>query len=435
MSRTVIAIAALIALTGALPALAQPAPAPQPAAPAPAPPPALAIVNGQQVTEAELWWYMSQMAGGELLDGLILSRLVAAEAQAQGVKVGEPEVDAALDEVRAAHGGEEDFARWLHESGRTLKGLRMELQQNLLIDKLLAQRMGLTEAGIRDYYDTHPDEFTTPARVLLSDIVTLTLDDAFTAREQLASGAEFASVARELSQDPTAAQGGERGWIAPDDVLEPRVAEVIFAMTPGQISDPVDCEDHYHVFLAREVEPARLIPFEEAQPQVIERIREVRGISRDLLISLLKRRAQIEVLWPDHRYLNDLYADLRAYKVAVDGQLLDLPAAPRLLPSGNLIVPAQPVLTAIGAEVTWTPESGVLEATRDGQRIRIVTGAATFAAGERELAMSEAARVEDGALMIAPRGPIEALGATLTWNPAENTLYVTSRPEPVEGEG
>jgi hypothetical protein len=428
VTRTAIVIAALIALIGALPAQAQPASTP-------APPQALAIVNGRIVTEAELWWYMSQMAGGELLDGLILSRLLAEEAETRGVKVGEPEVDAALERVRAEHGGEEGFTRWLRASGRTLKGLRMALQQDLLIDKLLEQRMGLTDAGIREYYEAHPDEFTDPPRILLADIVTLTLDDAFTARERLAGGADFAAVARELSRDPTAAAGGDRGWITPDDVLEPRVAEVVFALSAGQISDPVDCGDHYHIFLARAVEPAQLIPFEEARPRVVERIRAVRGISREELLSLLKCRARIEVLWPDHRYLNDVYADLRAYKVAMDGRLLSLPAAPRLLPGGNLIIPAQAVLEAMGAEVTWTPESGVLEATRDGRRIRLVAGVATFAAGDRELTMSEAPRVEDGVLMIAPRGPIEALGGSLMWNRADNTLYVTSRPQATEDEG
>jgi hypothetical protein len=197
----------------------------------------------------------------------------------------------------------------------------------------------------------------------------------------------------------------------------------------------VDCGNHYHIFLARAVEPAQLIPFEEARPRVVERIRAVRGISREELLSLLKCRARIEVLWPDHRYLNDVYADLRAYKVAMDGRLLSLPAAPRLLPGGNLIIPAQAVLEAMGAEVTWTPESGVLEATRDGRRIRLVAGVATFAAGDRELTMSEAPRVEDGVLMIAPRGPIEALGGSLMWNRADNTLYVTSRPQATEDEG
>lgn len=394
----------------------------------------LAIVDGRPVTADELWWYMSQTSGGRLLDDLILSRLLAVEAAAQGVKVAEPDVDDALAALRAGYASETAFERWLIESGQTLKGLRMQLQQELLIEALLTERMGLTEAGIEEYYAAHPDEFSEPPRVHLLDIVALTLDEAFAARERLAAGESFADVAREMSHDPTAEQGGDRGWLVPHDVLRAEVAEVVFAMEAGEVSDPVDCGDHFHVFYAREVEPGRLIPLAEAHDQVVERIREVRGITRELLIALLKRRAGIEVLWDEHRYLNDYYADLRAYRVAVDDVVLDLPAAPRLLAGGNLIVPAQAVLEAMGAEVTWTPESGVLEATRDDVRIRLVAGSSMFAAGGEELAMKEPARVEGDVLMIAPRAPIEALGGSLQWNRADNTLYVRSRAE-VEGEG
>ena len=162
--------------------------------------------------------------------------------------------------------------------------------------------------------------------------------------------------------------------------------------------------------------------------------RQLQQALRELLIALLQRRASIEVLWDEHRYLNDYYADMRAYKVAVDDVVLALPAAPRLLSGGNLIVPAVAVLAAMGAEVTWTPESGVLEATRDDVRVRLVTGVNVFAAGEQELEMSEPPRVEGGVLMIAPRGPIEALGGALQWNRADNTLYVRSRAEAEERE-
>ncbi len=394
----------------------------------------LAIVDGRPVTTDELWWYMSQTSGGRLLDDLILSHLLAAEAAEQGVKVGEPAVDDALAALRAGYESETAFERWLIESGQTLKGLRMQLRQELLIDALLARRMGLTEEGIEEYYAAHPDEFTTDTRVHLLDIVALTPEEAFVARERLAAGESFADVALEMSHDPSAQQGGDRGWITPDDVLVANVAEVVFAMEAGEVSDPVDCGDHFHIFYAREVEPGRLMPLEEARDQVVERIREVRGITRELLIALLKRRAHIEVLWDDHRYLNDYYADMRAYKVAVDDVVLDLPAAPRLLAGGNLIVPAQAVLEAMGAEVTWTPESGVLEATRDDVRIRLLAGSSMFAAGGAELQMKEAARVEGDVLMISPRAPIEALGGSVQWNRADNTLYVRSRAEP-EGEG
>ncbi|GAF98338.1 unnamed protein product, partial [marine sediment metagenome] len=52
----------------------------------------LATVDGTSITESELWWYMTQLSGGRLLDDLILSRLLAAEAEEQGVKVSGPDV-------------------------------------------------------------------------------------------------------------------------------------------------------------------------------------------------------------------------------------------------------------------------------------------------------------------------------------------------------
>ncbi|HCA47721.1 MAG TPA: hypothetical protein DEP45_10315, partial [Armatimonadetes bacterium] len=226
--------------------------------------------------------------------------------------------------------------------------------------------MGLTEEGIRRFYDSHPDQFSEAPRVYLLDIVSRTVNDAYAARERLAAGEDFATLAREVSVDPTAEAGGDRGWTEPGDVYCEPVKAVVFRMQQGEISDPVDCGDHAHVFLAQEVRPARPIPFEDARDAVIERIEEQRGITEELYISLLKQRADIDVAWSATDYLNGVYADLRAIKVVVDGKRLELATAPMLLPSGNLLIPAQPVLEAMGAEVTWQPEGGVIEAGRDG---------------------------------------------------------------------
>ena len=312
--------------------------------------------------------------------------------------------------------------------------MRIGLQQQLLLDKLIRKHMGLTEDGVRRYYDSHPNEFTEPAGVHLRDIVTRTVDDAYAARERLAGGQDFAALAQEVSQDPTAAQGGDRGWIEPDDVLCAPVAEVIFAMKQGEISDPVDCGDHAHVFLAQEVRPERLIPFDEAREQVIDRIQQVRGVSEELYVALLKRRAEIDVTWGAAEYLNGVYEDLRAIKLAVDDRRIELPAAPRLLPNSNLIVPAVPMLEAMGATVTWNAEAGVLEAERDGTRLRMVRGADLMAAGDEEVQLKEAPTLVDGVLMISPRTPVEALGGALTWNRVENTLYVSSHAAEAEVE-
>ncbi|MEA3403804.1 MAG: peptidyl-prolyl cis-trans isomerase [Armatimonadota bacterium] len=423
MRRTAVAIAAALMLIPA--ARAQEA-GEQPDQPAER---ILATVDGEEITDRELWWYMEQTAGGKLLDELILRHLLAAEAEGQGVKVGTPEVDEAVAALRAEHGSEDTFEAWLRETGQTMKGLRMQLQQELLIDKLLEQRMGLTEEGIREYYEAHREEFTEPSRVHLMDIVTLSLVEAFEARERLAAGEQFAAVAREMSHDPTAEQGGDRGWITPDDVLNEHVADVVFAMAEGEISDPVDCEDHWHVFWVKEVERGRALSLEEARPQVEERIIKLRGISRELFLTLLRRRAEIDVRWEAHDYLKQVYADLRMIKVVVDGQRLELPTAPVMVAGSRLLVPAKDLLEALGAEVSWNAEAGVLEATRDGTRVTLVRGLPVMGVGDEEIEMKEPPQIREGVLMIAPRAPVQALGGSLLWNRTENTLYVESHPE------
>jgi foldase protein PrsA len=392
----------------------------------------LATVGGETINADELWWYMQNTRGGRLLDEMIVRQLIMQEAEERGIKVGTPEVDEAVARVKQEHGVETGFKRWLHENGQTEKGLRLQLQQELLLDKLVRRHMGLTEQGIERYYQSNLDEFTEPPRVHLLDIVTLTVDDAFIARERLAAGHEFEDVARELSHDPTADEGGDRGWITPEDVICEHVSDVVFEMEQGEISDPVDGGDHAHIFFAKAVEQGRQIPLEEARESVIERIREVKGVSEELYLALLKRRAQIDVSWDAAAYLDDLYADLRAIKIVVDGTRIELPAAPRLLPNSHLIVPVVPLLEAMGAEVDWNADAGVLEAQRDETRLRLVLGAGMLAVGDREIELKEAPSLVDGALMASPRGPVEALGGSLKWNRIENTLYVDSRAEPSE---
>ncbi len=387
----------------------------------------MATVEGEDITADEVWWYLGHTRGGQLLDEMIVRQLIMDEAADKGIKVGTPEVDEALQRISEQHGSEQQFKGWLHENGQTKKGLRMEIQQGLLMDKLIRRHMDLTDEGIRRYYDSHPNQFTEPPRVHLYDIVTLTMDDAFEVRERLATGEDFANLAREISHDPTAEEGGDRGWIEPEDVLRDNVQSVVFSLEQGEISDPVDCGDHAHVFYARKVQPSRQIPFDEARDQVVERIREVRGVSEDLYVALLKRRADIDVTWAEVSYLNDLYADLRAIKLVVDDVQVDLPVAPRLLANSHLIVPAAPLLEAMGAEVSWNAEAGVLEAEKDQTRVRLVRGADMVAVGDREIQLKEAPRLVDGVLMVSPRGPVEALGGSLVWNRTKNALYVDSR--------
>jgi len=197
-------------------------------------------------------------------------------------------------------------------------------------------------------------------------------------------------------------------------------------MEMGEVSDPVPCEDHCHVFFAAGIKPRELLSFEEARAEIMRALREQRGISKDFYLTLLKRDAKLDIRWPAHSYLKQMYADLSNISVVVDGEKLTLPRPARILTNGNLVVPAAALLTAMGGAIDYNAETGILEVTRDGSRMRLVVGLKMFATGSEERTMKEAPVIEDGTMMISPRGSIEALGGSLLWNREDNALYVKS---------
>lgn len=98
-------------------------------------------------------------------------------------------------------------------------------------------------------------------RVLVSEIIlpanTPETDAASRARaatiSALGSQEAFAAAARELSVAPSSALGGKSNWVAIDS-LPPEVQGVIGALSPGQISRPVELENAIGIFLLRDVE-------------------------------------------------------------------------------------------------------------------------------------------------------------------------------------
>lgn len=61
-----------------------------------------------------------------------------------------------------------------------------------------------------------------------------------------AGQADFASVARETSQDGSAKEGGDLGWVGPGAFV-PEFEEVMNSLAPGQISDPVTTRFGVHL--------------------------------------------------------------------------------------------------------------------------------------------------------------------------------------------
>jgi peptidyl-prolyl cis-trans isomerase SurA len=92
----------------------------------------------------------------------------------------------------------------------------------------------------------------TQARHILIKTSTIMTDEQARHRLQelrqrmIQGGEDFASLARRYSQDATAPQGGDLGWVNPDETA-PAFQQAMDALKPGEISEPVHTQFGWHL--------------------------------------------------------------------------------------------------------------------------------------------------------------------------------------------
>ena len=133
-------------------------------------------------------------------------------------------------------------------------------------------------AKAREVYALNKEKYKTSEQVSASHILfdTTKRDDAAAlalakeARARLAAGADFAKVAAEVSDDPTAKEnGGALGWFAPG-TMDPAFTKAAFALkNAGELSEPVKSSFGWHVIRLDGRRPPREVPFERAQRQIM----------------------------------------------------------------------------------------------------------------------------------------------------------------------
>ncbi|MGA8707023.1 MAG: peptidylprolyl isomerase [Steroidobacteraceae bacterium] len=82
------------------------------------------------------------------------------------------------------------------------------------------------------------------------------------------SGKDFGELARKYSADPgSAQQGGDLGWAERNAYVAP-FSDALFAMQPGQISDPVKTQFGYHIIKLDEIRPAHVLSLADGRAKI-----------------------------------------------------------------------------------------------------------------------------------------------------------------------
>jgi peptidyl-prolyl cis-trans isomerase C len=171
---------------------------------------------------------------------------------------------------------------------------RLTFDRNrLLMESMLqdAGRAALSDAAEHQVYDEAIKQAKSEEEVHARHILVPTEDEAKAILVQLKGGADFATLAKEKSKDPGAADGGDLGYFTKEQMV-PEFAAVAFKLDKGQLSDPVKTQFGWHVI---KVEDKRVKPtptFDQvkgqienfvahrAQAQLVEKLRSAANVER-----------------------------------------------------------------------------------------------------------------------------------------------------------
>lgn len=216
---------------------------------APPSPDLVATVGGQEVTYGEFERWVERHLGepGRGLASDVLSRLF----------------DQFIDEVL--------LARLAADRGVAPPGAG----GRVAVDRLLAAAADRepTDEEIAAWYQAHRDQLDRPERVRLRQILVPDRALAERALAELRAGAEFETVAREMTAAGSGVVGGPAEVLARDE-LPPAYADTIFRLAPGELSELVEADYGFHVFQVVERLPAERVSLEAARDEIANRLRE-----------------------------------------------------------------------------------------------------------------------------------------------------------------
>lgn len=147
---------------------------------------------------------------------------------------------------------------------------RLAMLRNKVLMGLALQdevKAALTDEAFRKVYDEAVKSMTPQEEVRARHILVENEEEAKAIAEQIKGGADFATLAKEKSKDPGAAEGGDLGFFTKDQMV-PEFADVAFKMYPGQVSNPVKTQFGWHIIKLEEKRTKPIPEFEKVKDQI-----------------------------------------------------------------------------------------------------------------------------------------------------------------------
>jgi peptidyl-prolyl cis-trans isomerase C len=270
--------------------------------------------NVEKLPPAFLEQYKKQLRE-QVLEGLIIERLLAEKVKENNIEVTDEEVMNMLTEMVASLPEPlslDEYKKKLAEHGQSFDEQKERIREGMayqkVLDSQLAGKINITEADARKFYDENSKQFERGQQVRVSHILIKPVFErggdpnkakaAARAKAQdllkkAKSGADFAQLAMSSSMCPSAPKGGDLGFFSKGD-MTPAFEEAAFKLAVGQISDIVETEYGFHIIRVTDRREPGIIPFDEVKDSIIRNLTAKKQVELTKeYIELLKSKANI----------------------------------------------------------------------------------------------------------------------------------------------
>lgn len=207
---------------------------------------------------------LQQRARAQALNDLVDERLQLQETATFDIDVSDAEIDRQVADIaRSNEATPEALRDQLARAGVSISTLRAQIKADIawrrLINGLYGSRVRISELEVRETQARIAASATRPQYLISEIFLPAEAEQEFTEMqngamrliEEMQRGAPFPAVARQFSGAPSAAQGGDIGWIASTE-LPAELQPVAERLQPGQVSLPVRARAGIYIIAVRD---------------------------------------------------------------------------------------------------------------------------------------------------------------------------------------
>ena len=261
-------------------------------------------MQGQKVDDAQL-----SEIGKNILENLINRELLYQESQKSGSKIDEAAVNEEFESWKKRFPDEATLKNIMTKMNLTEDEVKSQFRQQMTVKQFLDKKftqITVSDEETKALYDSRPDDFKEPEQVKASHILLKTdpkADDAKKAearkkmedvREKLKKGEDFAALAKEISECPSSAKGGNLGYFGRGQMVKP-FEDTAFALKVGEVSDIVETRFGYHLIKTAEKKAEKIVAYKDVKDRLEEYLKnEKKNKEVSLYSQKLKENAKIE---------------------------------------------------------------------------------------------------------------------------------------------